>query len=230
MIRADSGNDLHSCCDRASASALIQVLSQFFDRYGPRISFRNEQAPPREDLVAWCCEQAMRQGQPLPKGLTAAERSLILGLLKPQWVQETSLHHIENMGLGEDAVLRVLEMLLSGSIRPPMQKPANGSVAAALELMDPSRPVSADDLSELIISLYEESERLMKLRPKLWLTRLQQLAEIQLENAPTPLLEILQAHSDAQWIVVDCLGLPLVKTFASILPQYFPNWRANPVG
>jgi hypothetical protein len=210
-------------------SALIQALGQLFDRYGPRISFRNEQAPPREDLVAWCCEQAMRQGQSLPKGLTALERSLIPGLLKPHWVQEKSFQQIESMDLGEDAILRVLEMLLSGAIRPPVQKPANGPVAAVLELMDPSRPASADELADLIACLYEQSDRLMKLRPKLWLTRLQQLAEIQLEKTPAPLIQLLQSHLDAQWIVVDCLGLPLVKAVASVLPQCFPHWRANPV-
>jgi hypothetical protein len=209
--------------------AFMQAVSQLFDRYGPRISFRAEQAPPREDLVAWCCEQSMRQGLSLPQGLTAAERSLIPGLLRPQWIQENSLERIESMNLGEDTMLRILEMLLSGSIRPPKQKPADGPVAAALDLMDPGRPASADELAELITCLYEQSDRLSRLRPTLWLTRLQQLAEAQLEEVPAPLTQILRPCLNAQWLVVDCLGLPLVQTVASMLPQCFPHWKPNPV-
>ncbi len=210
-------------------SALMRALDQFLDRFGPRITFRRQEPPAREDLAAWCCEQALRQGCPLPRGLSGPERSLMPKLIQPQWVGRQSLEKLEELDLGEDGIIRVLEMFLDGSIPPPPERPRSGPVAAAMDLMQPENPRDASGFCELLECLYEQSERFLKVRPQPWLSRLETLAQIKLEKPPESLSSLLQPHLDAQWIVVDCLGIPLVKTVRSVLPPCFPHWRLQPV-
>jgi len=209
--------------------ALMRALDQFLDRYGPRISFRFEETLEREDLAAWCCEQALRQGCPLPRGLSSAERATIPRLIQPQWVSEQSLLNIENMELGEPAILRILEMLLSGLLRAPAPRPSSGAVAAALDLLEPSHPDSAEELAGLLACLYEQSGRFLKLRPQLWLSHLDRLATIQLKKTPEDLVRLLQLRMDFQWIVVDCLGIPLARAIQDILPDCFSGWKLSSV-
>jgi hypothetical protein len=133
------------------------------------------------------------------------------------------------MDLDEGDVVKVLDMLLSGLIPAPQERPSSGAVAAALELLDPRPPADAAGFGELLTNLYEQTDRLMKLRPQLWISHLEKLASIKLEKPPRPLNELLQSHMEAQWMVIDCLGLPLMKTVQSILPQSFPHWKLHSV-
>ena len=208
--------------------ALMRALEQFLGRFGPRISFRRpEIREAREDLAAWCCEQALRQGLPLPRGLSAAERAMLPALIQPQWVGAQTLEKLESLNLGEDAILRILGMLLDGAVPVPSARPSSGPVAAALDLLQPRTPADAGEFAELLTCLYEQSERFVQLRPQPWLARLDSLAGTRLATAPEELNTLLQPQLDAQWIVVDCLGLPLVRTLRAILPQCFSHWKLD---
>ena len=209
--------------------SLMRALDQFLERLGPRISFRREEPPAREDLAAWCCEQALRQGCPLPKGLSASERSLIPRLIQPQWVGSQALERLEEMDLGENAILRIMEFVLDGAIQPPARIPSRGPVAAALDLLQHRTPKDAAALAERLACLYEQSGRLMRLRPQPCRSRLESLAGIKLEKTPDSLNKLLQDHMEAQWIIVDCLGLPLLGTLRSVLPACLPHWKLDNV-
>ncbi len=206
--------------------ALMQALERFFERAGPRISLRRREPAPRKDLVAWCYAQALAHGQPLPPVFSPAEQGLAAGLIDPRGVGEAALRNIEGLGLGEEALLRVVGMVLDGAVQPG-SRPASGPVAAALQLLSPARPRTAGDLAELATALYEQHGRLMKLRPQPWLARLEELAQAELADAPGPLADVLREHAGAQWVVVDCLGLPLLRTVSDLLPECFPHRRAS---
>jgi hypothetical protein len=206
--------------------ALMKALEQHLARFGPRISFRvDAETPAREDLAAWCCEQSLTHACPLPKGLSASERSALPKLLQPKWISEQSLLRLEELDLDESVILRVIEMLLNGSIRPPAVRPEYGTVAAALDLMDPKPPGGPEALMHAVTCLYEQSDRLIRLRPQEYLLRVEQLAETRLASMPEDLNRLLQSHMDDQWIVVDCLGLPLVRTVRPILSRCFIDWK-----
>ena len=207
--------------------ALLNALSQFLDRFGPRISFRMEEPAAREDLVAWCSEQALRQGRPLPTVFSASERALIPKLIQPQWVSEQSLLNLEAMNLGEDGLQRILQMLLDGLLRAPAAKPSSGPIAAVLDLLNPAKPDDAVMLTEILTSLYAQSGRMMRLRPQEWLSRLDQLAQAMLKRPPEALNRLLESHLDAQWIIVDCLGVTLTNCLRSLLPACFPLWKLH---
>ena len=209
--------------------SLMRALDQFLERFGPRISFQRREPPAREDLAAWCCEQALRQGCPLPKGLSASERSLIPRLIQPQWVGSQALEKLEEMDLGEDSMLRIMELVLDGAIQPPAGMPSRGPVAAALDLLLHRTPIDAAELAEILTCLYEQSGRLMRLRPQACKSRLESLAGIQLEKMPESLNKLLQGRMEAQWIIVDCLGLPLLSSLRSVLPACLPHWKLQNV-
>ncbi len=205
-------------------SALMKALDDFLERAGPRIAFRCDEPQAKRDLVAWCCRQALEHGVPLPPGLSTSEHSLLAGLIEPQWISAASLEKLDQMGLPEDAIQRILDLLLSGQTPAPVA-PASGPVAAALELLRPSRPATAEDLASTITCLYEQNERLLKLRPQLWLAHLDELAETALKSPPGEIDALLQKHIEAQWILVDCLGAALTGTVRALLPEALPHWK-----
>jgi hypothetical protein len=45
---------------------LLKALDQLLERFGPRIAIRRESSITQTALVAWCVEQALRSGSPLP--------------------------------------------------------------------------------------------------------------------------------------------------------------------
>jgi hypothetical protein len=204
--------------------ALLKALARFFERVGPRISFRRQEPAPRRDLVEWCYGQALAHAQPLPPGFSRAEQALAAEAIDPRTVSDQALARIEELGLGEDALLKVLGMVLEGAVQPTI-RPARGPVAAALYLLEPARPRTAGQLAALSEALFDQHTRMMKLKPQHWLARMEELANSEMAEPPVPLETALREHIGAQWVVVDCLGLPLLRVTAELLPECFPRWK-----
>jgi hypothetical protein len=208
-------------------SSLSQALEQFLSRLGPRIKLHREETAPRRDLISWCCEQSLKHGLSLPPGLSTDEHSVMVEVMQPQWIGESSLQRLEHMGLSDDGIERVLKMMIDGTIDPPKTRPTSGPSAAAMDLMDPLKTADAPELASLIASLYEQNERLMRVRRKLWLSRLDQLAEQRLTRPPENLHHLLKDHIESQWIVVDCLGLPLHQVAQQAIKERLRHWMLS---
>jgi hypothetical protein len=175
--------------------------------------------------VAWCYERALRYGEPLPPAFSRPEQVLAAGLIDPRWIGESSLRRLDDMRLGEEAVRRILNMILNGLVRAPNASETCRPVAAALELLNPQMPGTVEELAAKMDCLYTEHERLMSLQPERWLQMLDQLASPDLEVRPETLETKLRAHPDAQWIVVDCLGLLLADTVRKVAADCLTSWR-----
>ena len=208
--------------------ALMKALDRFFEQAGPRVVLRRPEAPPRKDLVAWCYEQALRNGAVLPPVFSAAEQAVAVELINPGWIGSGTLANLEEMGLGEEPLLKILDLILQGTVRIPERPPARGPVSAALDLMRPSLPATAAQLASRARCLYEQHARFFRLRPQQWLTHLDALATTKPSEAVEAIESQLHAHSDAQWIVVDCLGLPLVETVGAVLAEALPQREIAP--
>lgn len=203
--------------------ALMRALEEFFARAGPRVSFRREDRPSKKDLLAWCYERALSHGHPLPPVFSRAEQAWAADLIDPRWIGEASLRKLDDMNLGEEAVQRILDMILNGLLRAP-EDPGNcRAVAAAAELLSPCAPDTVGQLAAKIECVYSEHGRFMKLRPERWLALLDRLATTELAVLPVTFESKLRAHLDAQWIVVDCLGLPLADTARRVLAECMPQ-------
>ncbi len=204
---------------------LDKALDRLFERFGPRLSIKRGAAAPKKVLIAWCVEQSLRNGIALPSVFSLAERKLMAEMVNPLWVGEAALASLEELGLGDDAVNRVLEMILDGRVSVRPDGGFSGVVGAALELLEPSEPATAADLARRIGSLYSHCARFMEIRPKEWLSRLNRIANARLEPEPPRLTELLKANADCQWIVIDCFGAALVDTVKESLADCLPHWK-----
>ncbi len=205
--------------------SLMRELELFFERCGPRIILQQDAAAPRAELVAWCAEQALRHSCPLPSAFSSTELDLVSANLQPDWVSERSLLTLEELGLGENVLLRVLGMILDGRVPLPGTVPSSGPIAAACELLNPTPPASAEELARKATTLYGQNRRLLKLRPEPWRLLLDQVATTELPSAPRSILDILAGYLDAQWIIVDCLGILLLEATKELFPESLPRWR-----
>ncbi len=206
-------------------AALMKALDRFFERTGPRVVLRRPDSPPRKELVRWCYEQALRSAMKLPPVFSRPEQALAAELIDPSWVSGAALHALDELELGEEPALRILDMLLKGLVRPPEPCPTCGPAAAALDLMRPSPPTSPGELAARVRCLYEQHARFVKLRPQQWLAHLDGLAGTELTPPADAIETKLHDHIDAQWIVVDCLGLPLIETVRAVLAESLPQWK-----
>jgi len=204
---------------------LLRELDHFLDRLGPRFSFEKPFNPPRENLARWCAEQALRQGISLPQGFTPAEKKLMAECVQPSWVNEASLEKIEQLGLAEECVDRILELLLDGQIPLPARPPAKGLVAAVMELLRPADPESPDALARKVTELYRQHPRMVRIRAKAWLSRLDQLAGVQMAEPLVPLTTLLNSAFEYQWVLVDSLGLALMDVYSEVFQEVWPHWR-----
>ena len=50
-----------------------------------------------------------------------------------------------------------------------------------------------------------------------------------LSSPPDALDSLLSRHLDTQWVLVDCLGLPILNAVRGLLPEALPHWRIGAV-
>src|SRR5262249_8379295 len=112
----------------------------------------------------------------------------------------------------------------------PNQTAAGGAVLAARELITPKIPGNAAQLAQTIECLYAQHARFMKLEPARWLELLDRFATAQLVPEPDHLDVKLHQHLDAQWVVVDCLGVPLLSPLRDLLPATLLQWQLCSLG
>jgi len=179
------------------------------------------------DLLPWIVQQGLKYAESLPPGLCREEKMRIGELLRVEWISPDALLRLDQLGLGESAENRILAWLLDGTLTPAGPRDAACPLTqAALEILQPSSPAEPARLAHLSAALYRQHTRLMAVAPEPWLTRLNTLATTSLEQAPQPLPELLSRDDDeAQWLVIDALGLPLLELLNAKAERWLPHWR-----
>lgn len=210
----DAGEILGALAGRTcEPKDLVQAFARLVEARGASRVRIDAEAPGDEDagLAAWCVESALRHAIPLPAAFTLAARRTVAPALRPSWVSAESLRKLTALGLGDEILDAVVSFVAGGQVQVPEKGPVPPPVAAARELVRPTAPADAEGLGRLAAVLYGAHERMSRLRPEAWLDRLEMLAATPLAPEPPPLAEVLGAGSDAQWILVDALGWPLVE-------------------
>jgi hypothetical protein len=190
-----------------------------------RIRFRAGEPPVRDPLVEWASEQALRHGIPLPKGLGANDLAEITVALRPEWAGAAALARPDSLCLNEAGVERLVRWIVEGRVDRPSRDGASPVVLAALEIVDPTRPCSAEDLRRLSHCLYRHHGLMTRVAGERWRARLETLATVELESALEGIVDALKTRLAAQWVVIDCLGLPLLETVRESLDMLLPEWR-----
>jgi hypothetical protein len=146
------------------------------------------------------------------------------GVIQSAWISDASLERLEEIGLTDDAVNQILEMVLDGTIKVPSGTIA-APVHAALELLRNDEPGSAEEFAARISLLYSQHHRFVQIRPKEWLSRLDELAKSSFAVLPKPLTEILKTHLEQQWLVIDCFGVPLLDVVRETARECLTHWK-----
>lgn len=187
-----------------------------------RISSRREHGTPPA-VLRWCVEQSLRNAQSLPDGLPTIPREIASAVL-PEWVARESLARIEHLGLGEAVEDRVLAMVLDGQLKLPGTTAADSLAGALAGLVDSRRVASPEQLASEAARAYTWHPRLHGVAGQRWLDRLDALARESLPFEIPELIEALRAFGTHQWVIVDCLGLPLLSRARDVLTAALPAW------
>ncbi|MCI0439796.1 MAG: phage Gp37/Gp68 family protein [Chloroflexi bacterium] len=205
--------------------SLLAALEEELARQGDkRLRFIGDlgaKVPPA--LYEWCAEQCMRYGVPLPPGLGRATLDGITQCLRPEWAGRDTIEHLSALGLDEAGETKLLRWLIDGHIPfPEPVDPKDPLLAAVAMLLRPTAPADAAELATDAHAAYLAHARLQRIGGERWLACMNGLAETTLSGLP-PLVEVLKAHSIAQWVLIDCLGLPLIPALSGRGAVFSPS-------
>jgi hypothetical protein len=207
--------------DRNSLSRSFQELLASWPAEGLRFKDRGRQP---QSVTLWCVEQALRAGVPLPDGMGDLEGAATK--LEPAWVSAEAGRRLEQLGLSEPCLFRILRFYLDGEVSLPSAGEDRSPLVSALaELVTPTVVRQPGELAQLVENLYRHDARLQRLAGQAWQARLDELAQQKLEPCPLPLTEQLARHRDASWVVIDAWGAPLAGPLLAELENLFPQWR-----
>lgn len=208
---------------------LLGELKNLLGRLGPRVAFEAPSATSAPDtaLTKWCLEQSLRTGSRLPAGLPQDQKTDLVGTLQPAWVSTQSLKKLDQLGLGHEIEQAILAMVLDGRIKPPKDV-GTGSLQAVTYIMDRPKVLDPAALGPLCAQLYTQHERMLKLSIKDWLACLEELAHMALPNLPS-LFTVLEQSKEAQWLLIDCMGVALLPALEDVLGDLFPRWKQESV-
>jgi hypothetical protein len=204
-------------------SLLAAVGELLGDETAARVRFDAPEEPLRDELVSWCAEQAFRQGIALPAALGSQAISRVAALLREEWVGEPALRQMHAMGLDQPSLERVAAAIADGRVSVPDGE-LSPVAEAARELRAPSRAGSPERLASLAERLYAQHPTMMRVARERWLARLESLADEDVGPLPE-LAERLASCRTAQWLVVDCAGLPMLSMLGRVAGAQLEPWR-----
>ncbi|MBI4818172.1 MAG: hypothetical protein HY791_18055 [Deltaproteobacteria bacterium] len=212
--------------DRAySREELVRAVASLFERWpgAERLRLKFADAAPRDAIAAWCAEQSLRFGVPLPGGLPESERVVMTSSIRPEWVGPEAIVDLERLGLGQEAEKRILSLLIEARIPAPKRAHARGVSRVALDLVESSRPSSPAELAERISAAYTHTPTLLEVAGPRWLSYLDELAMASFDRPVPSLAEVLRSRLDREWLLVDALGLSLLPAFLGAVAELFPR-------
>ena len=204
---------------------LLQALERLLNGNGKqRLRFtggRGSEIPAA--LVEWCARQSLSFGVPLPEGLQRQVLAAINQTLRAEWVSPEALFKLEELGLGPEGVRRVLRWLVGGHVPMPDPVPEGSLLDAVSAILRPPVVRSPEQLAGLSERLYRFHDPLRYAVGERWLDLLEAVANTALDGQPE-LPAVLHKHPDAQWLMIDALGLALWTPMQAVLTKVFSEW------
>ena len=207
---------------------LQKAMEQELSRYkGKRLHFvdRSRHQELSNEMADWCAEQCLRSSKPLPAGLDRTSLAKISTALRPQYVSDATILNLEKLGFDNTGQDRILEWLMDGHIPLVNPRPQPETVVFAVhELLHPQTPSTPEELANLCESLYRHHVSLNRLAGKNWLDHLESVSRTKLPPLPS-LSDRLKEHPSAQWLLIDCLGLPLLDPLNKVIASSLYDWN-----
>ncbi len=178
-----------------------------------------------EEVARWCLELALATGTPLPQAVSAVLPDAASGWVQPERVSAGALARLEELGLPRAVEDRVVRLVAEGAVAPPAGAAESPLVRAVVEFAVPTPVRNAAELALRSRTLYLAHPRMAPILGRAWLDHLDAVAGADLETPPEDLFAVLENERRAQWLVVDCLGLPLLEGLRPVLERALAAWR-----
>lgn len=208
---------------------LVALDRQFATAQGRRLRFTGSTATAvPAPVLDWCAERSVRHGVALPAGLQRRELAAVTQALRAEWIGGAALQRLGSLGLDDDGVDRILTWLMHGHVAVPDRTGTiDAAVGAVIDLLHPIAPPTPQRLAGHSERLYQVHPRLWRLAGESWLSHLDRVAKTPLANLPS-LPELLKTQLQAQWVLIDCIGLPLLETAQALFSVVFSEWHQHP--
>ncbi len=182
-----------------------------------------------DQVTAWCVSQALQTGTPLPEGLPSRSVVEAVSALDPSGISQSALAALESLGLPDEGVDHVLRLLIGGAFPIRMPEERGPLVAALLDLLGSAEPDSVAAYAERMAVYYGLTPRMNRVAKEAWEAWLDRLADWPGLQGLPDVIDLLRAHGDATWVIVDALGIPLTTRFTAAIEDLLPSWRLDTV-
>jgi hypothetical protein len=181
-------------------------------------------------IASWCVRQALRSGEPLPDGIGRKTVETQVANVSPDAVAPSAVGRLETLRLPESAEDRIVRWVIEGQLPLPQDSEISSPlVVAAREVVRPSRPDRPEELARLAATLYRQHPRLARIAGDAWLERLDSLAHSPVQDTVPELLDVLRNGLERTWLVIDCLGLPLLEAVAPTVAEVLAGWQPSEI-
>ena len=209
-------------------AALLQALGRELGRFQEQslrfVGFDDRQDI-SDEIASWFAQQCLNHGVVLPELPDRHLAAKISQVMCPEWVSAKAVVRLEHLGLDQTGQDTILSWLLNGKVAlPEVTVDPNTALFAVREFLQPSCTPTAEGIACISESLYRYHKCLYSLAGQPWLDRLDALAESPLPDLPS-LPELLKNNLDAQWLLLDCFGLPLLGPIKSLIDELFGAWQ-----
>ncbi|NOZ93657.1 MAG: ATP-binding protein, partial [Acidobacteria bacterium] len=210
--------------------ALLEALGQRLRaRPGDRVRIlaAGGSGEDRLEIGRWCLARCLESGVPLPDALAGALPPGAPRWLEPARIAPEALRRLDALGLGAEVEEEIAAWIARGDLTAPDAGELCPLTLAARETARPTRGGTAAGRAGLARALYTAHPRMLRAAPEAWRARLDALATDPLDEELPELYELLREAADSQWLVVDCLGLPLLPALEAVIEQLLAPWSLH---
>ncbi len=214
---------------------LMQAVRAFLDECSGsaervRLEGRSGGESAHESVAAWCLTQCLRHGVALPAGLPSDALAAAGDAVRPDLVGPSALARLDRLRLPDGLVDRVVGWAIEGVLElPPAADAESALLTAARELLRPTSAAAPRELARLAAALYGVDGRLRRLAGERWSSRLEALANTEIEEPLPSLADRLKEYADEPWLCIDAFGLPFLPFLGGELEDALGGRRVDSV-
>ncbi len=228
----DSNQLIDAVCDTQwEPDKLAHTLQKWVDNFRQYASLRIEKNRRinNDSLLSWVTQQALQTGCELPQNLNQNQHQQIVDAIRPEWIKPVLWQNLDVMGFSRKARVKLLAYVPEEVSPEIAENKLASSVSIARELAQEISASNYAELASMSERYYLAHDLFMARDKKVWLEKLNQLAQLRIDPPAILLENYLSETPPLQWLVLDAFALPLLNTIKENLPEWFSAWQLESV-
>ncbi len=228
----DSNQLIDVVCDTQwEPDKLAHALQKWVENFKQYASLRIEKNSPlnNDSLLSWVTQQVLETGCKLPENLNQTQHQQIVEAIRLEWIKPVLWKNLDSMGFNKNAQCKLLAYLHKGEPLEIIDNELSPSVKLAQQLIQEISADSYSEFADIAEQYYRSHDLFMQLDKKIWLKKLEQLAQLHIEPPAVSLEKYLAENPPLQWLVLDAFALPLLNIIKENLSEWFPGWKLESV-